>query len=135
MKEIRNAIKEGFRLMKTAKVGHFITMGADGIQVRPMGAVFPGKADDEVVLITYRDSRKAAQLKADPRATLYFHLGPEYVVLKGEAKVGDDAKMRHELWRKSFLRYFPGGIDDPNYVYVILKVKVGVHKKLVQPGV
>ena len=54
MKDIQSAIQEGFRLLKTAKVGHFITMGEDGIQVRPMGAIFPGKADDEVVLITYR---------------------------------------------------------------------------------
>jgi len=134
MNEIRNAIKEGFRLMKTAKVAHFITIGADGIQVRPMGAVFPGKADDEVVIITYRDSRKVAQVKADSRATLYFHLGPEYVVLRGVATVGDDAEIRHKLWRNSFLRYFPGGADDPNYVYIILKVDVGIHKKLVQPG-
>jgi general stress protein 26 len=128
--DIQRAIDEGLRLLKTAKVAHFITMGEDGIQVRPMGAVFKGTTTGEVVLITYRDSRKVDQLTADPMATLYFHLGPEYVVLRGEATVGDDPEMRRKLWHSTFKRYFPGGVDDPQYVYITLKVKVGVHKHL-----
>ena len=132
--DITKAIKEGFRLLRTAKVGHFITMGADGPQVRPMGAVYPGKADDEVVLITYRYSRKTSQIKADNRASLYIHLGPEYVVLRGEATVGYDSEMRKELWHDTFKRYFADGVDDPQYAYIILKVKVGVHKQLEPMG-
>ena len=134
MDDVRQAIQEGFRLLRTAKVAHFITVTEDGVQVRPMGAVFPGPADDEVALFTFRETRKVFQLEKDPRATLYFHLGPEYVVLRGEASVGDDPDMRRKLWRDSFRRYYAGGVDDPRYVYIILKVKVGVHKKLDEWG-
>jgi general stress protein 26 len=58
-----------------------------------------------------------AQFREDPRASVYFvDFGRwEGLLLTGEMEVLDDPLSRRRLWREGFKRYYPGGVNDPDY--------------------
>jgi general stress protein 26 len=68
--------------------------------------VDPLPADDglEVWVLTNRSSRKVAQLRHNPRATLYYFtpVSPGYVTLLGEATVIESAADKASAWRPAW---------------------------------
>ena len=66
---------------------------------------------------TNTSSRRVAQFKRDPRASVYFVDFSDWMglMLSGEVEVLSDSKSRKRLWRDGYERYYPLGIDDPDY--------------------
>ncbi|MGC9393386.1 MAG: pyridoxamine 5'-phosphate oxidase family protein, partial [Anaerolineae bacterium] len=80
-----------------------------------------------VWLSTNTSSRRVAQLFRDPKACLYFvdMEGWMGLMLVGEMEVLQDAASRQRLWRDGFERYYPQGVDDPDYTVLRFTARWG----------
>lgn len=66
---------------------------------------------------TNTSSRRVAQFRADSRASVYFVDFDRWegLMLLGEMEVLDDPDSKQRLWRDGFERYYPLGVNDPDY--------------------
>ena len=70
----------------------------------------------EIWLATGADSIKVADFKQNNKAGLCYSLYGDSVALRGTMEVITDDAIRKEMWQEWFIRHFPGGYTDPNYV-------------------
>jgi len=66
---------------------------------------------------TNTSSRRVAQLRRDPRASVYFldNQTWEGLLLVGNVEILQDAAARERLWRPGYEQYYPQGVTDPDY--------------------
>ena len=69
---------------------------------------------------THLSSKKVAQVKANPKCSVYFCDEEQFkgLMLVGDAEVCTDKHHKSLLWREGFERYYPKGIDDENYCVI-----------------
>lgn len=65
---------------------------------------------------TGTSSLKTKEFRAIPKAGLCFHVGGDSVVLTGEVEVMDDAESKEKYWQNWFIKFFPQGVKDPEYI-------------------
>lgn len=66
---------------------------------------------------TNTSSKRVAQFRANPKASIYF-CSPstgQGLMLVGTMEVTRDPEALRRLWRDGFERYYPQGVDDPDY--------------------
>jgi general stress protein 26 len=68
---------------------------------------------------------KVRHFNENPKASVCFWKGCDSVTLTGKAAVRTDRQIREELWIDASIKYFPGGIDDPNYCIVEFTAEEG----------
>jgi general stress protein 26 len=79
------------------------------------------KADHEglkrIWFSTNTSSRRIAQFRRDPKACAYFLDSEAWkgLMLVGEMEILQDAESRRRLWKPGDERYYPLGVDDPDY--------------------
>ncbi len=78
---------------------------------------------------TNTSSRRVAQLVKDNRACVYFvdfekRMG---LMLVGEVEVLQDAESRQRLWRDGYEKYYPSGVDDPDYTVLRFTASSGLY--------
>ncbi|MCL5102578.1 MAG: pyridoxamine 5'-phosphate oxidase family protein [Armatimonadetes bacterium] len=105
----------------------FATMDENGYpQSR---AMMPVSIDDDLTTyyITSRASAKCGQIAANAKVSSFWMeiVDPmnnwRSALAKGEARVSDEKSLRERFWVEEIRQFFPGGVDDPNYVVVIVK--------------
>jgi len=66
---------------------------------------------------TNTSSRKIPQLKKNPKACVYFVDFDKWMglMLVGTIEILKDSKSRKRLWREGFEKYYPKGVNDPDY--------------------
>jgi general stress protein 26 len=121
--------------MRKAEVVCVSTMNTEGYpETRAMFNLyredqFPGlreflKAipDFTVYLTTNTSSRKIAQIRANPRANLYYSLPEQWFGfnLVGTLMEVNDPEIRSSLWQPGWEIYYPGGWKDPDYAVLKL---------------
>ena len=131
--ELKQACVE---LMETADAAYLSTIGADGYphtrvvfnlrnrqQFPGQVRLFAQHCDALMVYVsTNTSSSKICQIKADPRVSVYycnpkqFHGG----MLAGNIEIGGDSEVKKALWNEGWERYYPGGVDDPDYTVLRL---------------
>jgi general stress protein 26 len=97
-----------------------ITLDNKGIpQVRTMDPFEP-ELDFTVWLATNPNSRKAQQIKRNPKATLYYVDNDEngYVALHGTAVLVDDQKEKDKRWKEEWKAFYANRTDQ----YLLIKV-------------
>jgi len=69
---------------------------------------------------TDRKSRKAKEIKANPRTTLFFtHAGThDHVCVFGVSAIAAEPEVKERFWKDEWSRYWKGGPQDPDYVLV-----------------
>ena len=69
---------------------------------------------------TNTSSEKVVHLGGNPKACVYFVDLERWegLTLLGTAEVLRDSPSRERLWREGFERYYPEGVDDPDYSVV-----------------
>jgi pyridoxamine 5'-phosphate oxidase len=69
---------------------------------------------------TNTSSEKVVHLGGNPKACVYFVDLERWegLTLLGTAEVLRDGPSRERLWREGFERYYPGGVNDPDYSVV-----------------
>jgi len=66
---------------------------------------------------TNSSSKRVQQLINDPRTCVYFvdHANWEGLMLVGDIEVLQDAESRMRLWQEGDEKYYPLGVNDPDY--------------------
>ena len=108
------------------------TLAATGaISTRPMSNNGDVDYDGDTWLFSYRDTRKVAEITADPRVTLTFSAPPSllgkpgiFIALEGTAALIDDRDAFAAHWISDLDRWFPQGIDTPGLV--LIKVRAAI---------
>ena len=94
-----------------------------------MRGMMPVLVEDDftVYYITSRMASKCRQIAASPKvSTLWMHVVDPMkewasVLIKGEAAISDDRALRERFWMEELRGFFPGGVDDPNFVILVCK--------------
>jgi general stress protein 26 len=110
-------------MIKEAKYCALITLDASGHpRARTMDAL-PPEENMVVWMGTSRVTRKVAEIRNDPRVTLYFahpkHVG--YVVLYGTAELVDTPEEKDKRWNEAYASYFPEG--KASYILIAVTPK------------
>lgn len=74
--------------------------------------------DVELWFIATRDSRKVAQIRANPTASVTVSSDSSWVSLSGTAEVVDDTAKLTELWSTFAEAWIPDGPEDPNAILI-----------------
>ena len=117
----RNKLLDAAReLIAAAKNCALITQDEEGrSRVRVMDPFLPDN-DFAVWFGTNPKSRKVAQIKNDPRVTLYYFdpAGIGYVMIHGIAELVEDQKEKDEHFKKEWISFYPDKADS----YLSIKV-------------
>jgi len=79
---------------------------------------FPPDDNMEVWFGTNPHSRKVAQIRNDPRVSLYYFDkdGSSYVIIYGKAKLIDDPQLKREKWKTEWEDFYPN--RDKGYLLI-----------------
>ncbi len=96
----------------------FATSGTDGWSDLRMMAIAAHDGVDTLWFGTSTESKKAAQLKVNPKAVVYgYDPGSmKEFRLFGKIELLSDAASRRKIWQDDFLQYFPEGVDSPTFL-------------------
>jgi general stress protein 26 len=134
--EKKDAKRLSLELLETSEAAILTTIDPDGFpQSRAMfnlrsAAQFPGfvelfkrhKDDFLVYFTTNTSSPKTAQIKVNPRASVYYHKPAEFrgLMLSGEMEIVTDSKVKESIWQPGWEMYYPGGVHDPEHTVLRL---------------
>ena len=95
-----------------------VTIGPDGAPQARMMDPFPSEDDLTVWMATHRDTRKVAEMRADPRATLIYYDrdNPGYVTLVGKVRIVDEIAEKRARWKAAWRDFYPGGPEGDSYL-------------------
>ncbi len=74
--------------------------------------------DGDLWFFAERDSRKVAQLAANPQVGITLASGATWVSLHGTGEVVEDDAKARELWNAVVEAWLPQGAEDPNTVLI-----------------
>jgi len=117
----KSKLKEAWAIFEKTEVFHLITCDGTRFFCRPMWGILSGNT---IYTATSKKSRKVAHIKSSGRAAFYVY-DPKtmnYACIAGTAELGNDRKWREKVWHDAMADYFPGGVDDKDFIYIKLKV-------------
>lgn len=106
--------------MQAAKYCFLTTLDGSGdAQARLMDPFAP-EPNMTVWMGTNRTTRKVAQLRKNPRATLAYYdaAGVGYVTLIGKARLVDDLNERRKRWKPEWQPFYPDGPTGSTYILI-----------------
>ncbi len=107
-------------LIKGQRIAMLTSVGADATMLsRPM-ALQDVEFDGDLWFFAERDSRKVANITANPQVNVTVGSATTWVSLTGTAVVVDNPAKKRELWNEAVKAWFPDGPDDDGLV--LLKV-------------
>lgn len=115
----REAIIEAGRdIMVAAVQCGLVTIGPDGAPQARMMDPFPPEDDLVVWMATSRDTRKVAEMRADPRVTLIYYDrdNPGYATLVGRVRIVDEVAEKRARWKDAWQDFYPGGPEGGSYL-------------------
>lgn len=99
----------------------FTTSSATGrLRSRPMSNNGEVEFDGEVWFFSGANTRKIADLEAEPRVQLSYAVPDEFkfIAMTGEAAIVRDVAKKQELWIKDLERWFPAGPESADVVLI-----------------
>jgi general stress protein 26 len=113
-------MKAAREIMTSAKTCALITLDQEGRpRVRAMEPFLP-ESDFTVWFGTNTNSRKIAQIKKDPRITLYYldSDGSGYVMIHGIAEIVNSQKEKEKRWKVGWESFYANKNED----FILIKV-------------
>lgn len=76
---------------------------------------------------TNTSSKKVAQFRKQPKASIYFCDKRYYrgVMLKGKISVLEDQESKDMIWQEGDTMYYPKGVQDPDYCVLCFTASAG----------
>ena len=107
-------------IMTAAKTCALVTLDEDGFPVVRMMDPFIPENDFTVWLATNPNSRKAAQIKKNPKVSLYYieDGSAGYVMLQGNAELVNDPQEKVKHWKDEWEAFYPNKLE----AYLLIKV-------------
>ncbi|MGE5926498.1 MAG: pyridoxamine 5'-phosphate oxidase family protein [Gemmatimonadota bacterium] len=135
-------LDELYGLIEGIEIAMFTTRRRDGRLVsRPMATQTQAEGSD-LWFVTDIESNKLDELAFDPQVNLAYYKNRtrEWVSVSGTAKVTQDRRLIHELYRRDWKAWFgdmggerDGGPDDPRLALILVDVESVVYLKLDKP--
>ena len=109
--------------MQAARYCTFVTIDEQGQPRARVVDPFPPEADMTVWMATKAATRKVAQLRKNPRATLLCFDGARkgYVTLLGRAAVVEDPAEKARRWKPEWKDFYDDGNRGADYLLIRLK--------------
>jgi general stress protein 26 len=110
-------------LMLAARYCTFVTVDEEGQPRARVVDPFPPEADMTVWMATKATTRKVAQIRKNPRATLLCFDGTKkgYMTLLGTATVVDDPAEKAKRWKPEWKEFYEDENRSPDYILLRLK--------------
>ena len=123
----QEAMVEGLQLIERSKICLVGTNGEDGSP--NIKAMMNAKHDgfNKIWLSTNTSSRRVQQLKKDNRACVYYVDDKDFkgLMLTGTIQILQDLESRRMLWADGDERYYPLGVEDPDYTVLCFSAHKG----------
>ncbi len=112
-------------LLNTAGIAFLGVNGPDGIPWIKAMFKMENEGLERIWFSTNTSSKRVAMVAADGRASVYVTDTGAFrgLLLLGDAEVRTDREARERLWREGFERYYPLGIDDPDYRVILFTAR------------
>ena len=137
--DVNQVKRESLKLMEESKAAYLTTIDLNGApitramlnlrnkeQFPEFSSFFKKKENKFLIYIsTNTSSSKITHIEQNPTINVYFCDPDDFkgVMLGGKAEVVADKKLKHEIWRDWWTRYYPEGVDDPDYTLLRLNPK------------
>jgi len=118
--ERSNIISVAKEVMREARYCTFVTIGSGGHPQARVMDPFDPEEDLTVWVATNSVTRKVAELRKDPRVTL-FYLEPEslsYVTLLGKAEIVQDPAEKAKHWKEEWAPFYKDGSRGDDYLLI-----------------
>ena len=139
---LEKKLDELYGLIEGIEIAMFTTRRRDGRLVsRPMATQTQAEGSD-LWFVTDIESDKLDELAFDPQVNLAYYKDRtrEWVSVSGLARVTQDRRLIHELYRRDWKAWFgdaggerDGGPDDPRLALILVDVESVVYLKLDKP--
>ena len=129
--EVEEAKKSGLKLMEESKAAILTTLDADGFpitramfnlrnkeQFPEFSEFFKSQQSQFTIYIsTNTSSSKVAHLSKNPKMSVYYCDPEDFkgFMLGGSVEIVDDIKVKKKIWLDWWTRYYPEGLEDPDY--------------------
>ena len=137
--DVEEAKKLGLELMEESKAAILTTMDPDGFpitramfnlrnkeQFPEFSEVFKKELNQFTIYIsTNTSSSKVAHLSKNPNVCVYFCDSDDFkgLMLGGSAEIINDIELKKLIWLDWWTRYYPEGIEDPDYTLLRMEPK------------
>jgi general stress protein 26 len=113
----QEAITEGLRLMEKSNICLLGTNGPDGFPCIKAMMNLKHEGLNKIWFSTNTSSKRVQQLKKDNRACVYYVDEKNFkgLMLSGTMQILQDLKSRQMLWMEGSEKYYPLGVEDPDY--------------------
>ncbi|MFX0103920.1 MAG: pyridoxamine 5'-phosphate oxidase family protein [Candidatus Hodarchaeota archaeon] len=125
--------------MKTSKAAYLTTIDSEGYPITramfnlrnkeqfPELSEFFTNLDNEfeIFISTNTSSSKIAHIKENPKISVYYCDPEDFkgVMFGGEAENIDNMEIKKKIWLDWWTRYYPKGLEDPDYILIRLSPK------------
>ena len=115
--EKQKAIKQGLELVNRSTIAMLGTNGEDGFPNIKAMLKMENEGLKKIWFSTNTSSKRVEQIKRNSKVCVYFVDYNEFkgLMLVGNIEILQDKISRERLWREGFERYYPLGVDDPDY--------------------
>jgi len=118
----QEAMTNGLQLIEKSKICLLGTNGEDGFPNIKAMLNMKHEGLHKIWLSTNTSSRRVQQLKKDNRACVYYvdEVNFKGLMLVGTIKILQDIESKKMLWFDGAEKYYPLGIEDPDYSVLCL---------------
>lgn len=136
LKEVKNLSLD---LIENSKAAYLTTIDTEGYPITramfnlrnkeqfPEFSEFFADQDNEFIfyISTNTSSSKVDHIKENPKISIYFCDPEDFkgVMFGGEAEIIDDPKIKQNIWLDWWTKYYPEGLEDPDYTLFKLNPK------------
>ena len=131
--------KSGLKLIEESKAAYLTTIDPDGFPITR--AMFNLRNKDQfpefseffenqqnqftIYISTNTSSSKVTHLDKNPKMCVYFCDAEDFkgFMLGGSVEIVDDKELKKTIWLDWWTRYYPEGVEDPDYTLLRLEPK------------
>lgn len=112
-----DAVKESLNLVERSEIAILTTLDSEGYPNTRAMIRMENDGLKTVWFSTNTSSRKIQHLTVNTKACVYFVDFEKWMglMLVGDVEILRDAESRKRLWREGYEKYYPEGVDDPDY--------------------
>ena len=137
--DVEEAKKFGLKLMEESKAAYLTTINPDGFPLTramfnlrnkeqfPEFSEFFEKQQNQfsIYITTNTSSNKVAHLRKNPEMCVYFCDAEDFkgFMVGSSVEIVDDVDIKKAIWLDWWTKYYPEGIDDPDYTLLRMEPK------------
>ncbi len=113
----RDIIEKSLRLVEKAKIAYIGSVNGENYPNIKAMLNLKNEGLNKIWFSTNTSSRRVSEFKDNPKACVYYADTDNFmgIMLTGKIEVCQDDESRRKVWFDGAERYYPEGINDPDY--------------------